>query len=175
MNARRVAVTAVSIALVFVLVRFIQVPIVISGGVTHAGAVAEVFIALAFGPVVGMLASSIGAGLADAFSQYAHFIPLTVVAHGALGYLVGRIGWKRKLPAQFLGWLVGGAALIAVYFAGETIVVPLYGGLPIALGELPFNVFQVSLGLLGIALLALVKQAYPRLEQLSEDKHFEEL
>jgi uncharacterized membrane protein len=175
MSARRVAVIAVSIALVFVLVRFIQVPIVASGGVTHPGAVAEVFVALAFGPVVGMLAAGLGAAIADAFSQYAHFIPLTLLAHGALGYLVGLLGWKKAWPGRLSGWLAGGAALVAVYFAGEALFEDLYGGSPAAIAELPFNVFQVALGFLGLLLFVLVRQAYPRIEQLSQDTHFEEL
>lgn len=175
MNTRRIAVFAVSIAIVFVLVRFVQVPIIATGGFTHPGAVAEVFVSLSFGPVVGWVAAGIGAALADLTSGYAHFAPLTLLAHAALGYLTGYIGWKKGWRRMALGWLVGGLALVLIYLLGESAVPGIYGGFARALGEVGFNVFQVSLGLLGLLLFRLVKQAYPQVERLGEEVRFEEL
>ncbi|MCB8960037.1 MAG: ECF transporter S component [Ardenticatenales bacterium] len=48
---------AICIAIVAVLIRSIQVPFAPTAGYTHPGAIAEVFIALAFGPVVGGIAA----------------------------------------------------------------------------------------------------------------------
>jgi uncharacterized membrane protein len=165
-----------SIAIVFVLVSSVQVPIVASEGFTHPGAVAEVFIALAFGPAVGAAAAAFGATLVDiASGQYAKFAPLTFLAHGAFGFLVGTIGWKKDWGRMLVGWIVGGLALVAIYFAGEALVVGLYGGYVVALGELPFNLVQVGLGVLGLLLLRLLKAAYPRIDRLAEEVSFEEV
>lgn len=175
MQARLVSLTAMSIALVFVLVSSVQVPIVATEGFTHPGAVAEVFLALAFGPTVGAAAAGVGAALADiASGQFAKFAPLTLLAHGALGFLVGYIGWSKDWARMIAGWIAGGLALVAIYFVGEALVADLYGGLPAALGELPFNLFQVGLGLLGLLLLRLVRAAYPRIDRLTEEVTFEE-
>lgn len=176
MQARLVSLTAMSIAIVFVLVSSVQVPIVASEGFTHPGAVAEVFVALAFGPAVGAAAAAVGATLVDITSgQYAKFAPLTLLAHGALGFLVGSIGWKQGWARMLAGWIVGGLALVAIYFVGETLVVGLYGGYVVAVAELPFNLVQVALGVLGLLLLRLTKAAYPRIDRLAEAVSFEEV
>ncbi len=172
MNARTLALTAVCIALVAVLVASVPVPIAATGGYTHPGAVAEVFIALAFGPVVGMVAAGVGAALADLVLGYGSFAPLTLLAHGALGLLVGLIGWRRGLAAKALAWVVGGLALVAVYFVGEATV---YGmGVAPALAEAGINLFQVGLGLFGLILLELVRRAYPQIDRLIEPVTFGE-
>ena len=172
MNARRIAITAVSIAIVTVLVASVPVPIAATGGFTHPGAVAEIFIAMAFGPIVGMIAAGVGAALADLILGYGSFAPLTLVAHGSLGFLAGWLGWKKGWPGMILGWVVGGLALVAVYFAGEATI---YGfGLAGAAAEVIPNLIQVALGFLGILLFVLVKRAYPQIEQLAEDVTFTE-
>lgn len=173
MNAKTTAITAICIAIVTVLVASVPVPIAATGGFTHPGAIAEIFIALAFGPVVGLVAAGVGAAIADLVLGYASFAPMTLVAHGALGFLAGWLGWKKGWGGMLLGWIVGGLALVAVYFVGGA---TLYGfGFAGAAAELPINLFQVGLGFLGIVLLALVKQAYPQIEQLTSETTFEEV
>jgi uncharacterized membrane protein len=153
--------------MVAALILVIPVPIPATGGYTHPGAVAEIFIALAFGPLVGMIAAGLGAATADLLLGFGSFAPLTLVAHGALGFLAGYLGWKKGLRFQVGGWLLGGLALVLVYFLGE---VTIYGlGVPAAAAEVPVNVFQVSLGILGITLYRLVKAAYPQVELLGGD------
>ena len=73
----------------------VPIPIPATGGFTHPGAVAEMFVAMAFGPIVGMVAAGIGAAIADLGLGYGSFAPLTLIAHGALGYLAGWLGWKK--------------------------------------------------------------------------------
>ena len=172
MSVRRIAVSAVCIAIVAALVAAVPVPIPATGGFTHPGAVAEIFVAMAFGPVVGMVAAGVGAAISDLALGYGSFAPLTLVAHGALGFLAGWLGWKKGWLGQLAGWGVGGLALAAVYFAGEATV---YGfGVAGAGAELPINLFQVSLGLLGLLLFQLVKRAYPQIEGLAGGAEFKE-
>ena len=173
MSTKIIAITAISIAIVTVLVSSVPVPIAATGGFTHPGAIAEVFVALAFGPIVGLVAAGVGAAIADLILGYGSFAPLTLVAHGALGFLTGWLGWKKGWGGMLIAWVVGGLALVAVYFLGGA---TLYGfGFAGAAAELPINLFQVALGILGIVLLALVKRAYPQIEQLTSDATFEEL
>ena len=172
MNTRKIAITAVSIAIVFVLVSSVAVPIPATGGFTHAGAIAEVFIALAFGPIVGLVAAGVGAALADLYLGFGSFAPLTLIAHGALGGLCGYIGWKKGYTNWVGGWIVGGLALVIVYFVGEATVMGF--GVAGATAEVPFNLFQVALGGLGLLLLVLVKRAYPQIETLAEEPTYTE-
>ena len=173
MNARTIAVMAVCIAIVAVLVAIVPVPIPATGGFTHPGAVAELFVAMAFGPVVGGVAAGLGAAIADLVLGYGSFAPLTLIAHGSLGVLAGWLGWKKGWGGMIVGWVVGGLALVAVYFIGEATV---YGfGAAGAAAELPINLFQVGLGILGILLFQLVKRAYPPIEQLAGGVTFREV
>ena len=172
MSVRMIAVTAVCIALVAVLVAVVPIPIAATGGFTHPGAVAEIFVASAFGPVVGMVAAGVGAAISDLALGYGSFAPLTLIAHGALGLLAGWLGWKKGWAGLLAGWIAGGLALVAVYFIGEATV---YGfGVAGAAAELPVNLIQVSLGFLGILLFQLVKRAYPQIEGLASGPKFEE-
>ena len=172
MQARTIAVMAVCIAIVAVLVAVVPVPIPATGGFTHPGAVAEMFVAMAFGPLVGMVSAGVGAAIADLVLGYGSFAPLTLIAHGALGLLAGFLGWKKGWGGMLVGWVVGGLALVAVYFLGEATV---YGfGTAGALAEVPINLFQIGLGILGILLFQLVKSAYPQIEQLAGGVSFRE-
>ncbi len=173
MSVRRISLIAVSTAFVTVLVAFVTVPIAATGGFTHPGAVAEFFVAVAFGPVVGLVAAGVGAAIADLVLGFGSFAPLTLIAHGSLGLLAGYFGWKKGWGGMIVGWIVGGLALVAVYFVGEATV---YGfGLAGAGAELPINLFQVGLGFLGLVLFKLVQRAYPQIEQLGEEATFEEV
>jgi uncharacterized membrane protein len=172
MNVQRIALTAVCIAIVTVLVAIVHVPIPATGGITHSGAIAEIFVAVAFGPIIGGIAAGVGAAIADLFLGYGSFAPLTLVAHGSLGLLAGYLGWRKGWQGMLVGWIVGGLALVAVYFLGEA---TLYGfGLAGALAELPVNLFQVGLGALGLVLYELVRRAYPQIDQLAGKPAFQE-
>jgi uncharacterized membrane protein len=163
---------AVCIAIVAVLVAVVPVPIPATGGFTHPGAVAEMFVAMAFGPLVGMVSAGVGAAIADLVLGYGSFAPLTLIAHGSLGVLAGFLGWKKGWGGMLVGWIVGGLALVVVYFLGEATV---YGfGTAGALAEVPINLFQIGLGILGILLFQLVKSAYPQIEQLAGGVSFRE-
>jgi uncharacterized membrane protein len=110
--------------------------------------------------------------LSDLLSGYAQFSPLTLLAHGSLGLLVGWMGWKRSWRMKVLGWVLGGLALVALYYVGEATV---YGlGSATALVEVPVNLIQVGLGVLGLGLYQLVRRAYPQLDALTADVSFED-
>jgi uncharacterized membrane protein len=172
MNVQRITLTAICIAIVTIFVATVQIVIPGSGGYVHLGAIAEIFVAIAFGPVIGGVAAGVGAALADLITGFAPFAPLTLVAHGSLGILVGLIGWRKGKNAMLIGWIVGGLALVIVYFLGEALFFDV--GVAGALSEVPANLGQVSLGILGFLQYRLVKQAYPQIDQLAGKPAFQE-
>lgn len=172
MGARTTAITAVSIALVALFVTIVRIPVPATGGFWHLGVVAEAFIAVAFGPLLGAVAAGVGAALADVLSGYASFAPLTLVAHGSTGLIIGWLGWRRGWTGMLLGWLFGGLSQAAIYFVGEASV---YGfGVAGALAELPGNLVQVGLGLFGLLLFRQVRAVYPQIEHLATGQPVEE-
>ena len=173
LSARSVSLTAVSIALVAVMVSAVRVPLPATGGYGHLGVIAETFIATAFGPAIGAVASGVGAAIADLIGGFGSFAPLTLVAHGSTGLLVGWLAWRKGWPGRISGWILGGLAQVAIYFLGEATI---YGfGVPGAAAELPLNLVQVGLGFFGLLLFRLVRQAYPQVEQLGSAAKFEEV
>jgi uncharacterized membrane protein len=172
MNARRLTTTSVGIALVVLFVYIVRIPVPATGGYWHTGAIAELFVAVAFGPWTGGIAAGAGAAIADLIAGYASFAPLTLIAHGATGVLAGWLGWRRGWAGMISGWIVGGLAQVAVYFIGEA---TLYGfGVAGAGAELVGNLVQVGLGIFGILLYRQVRRAYPQIVNLASDAAFEE-
>jgi len=172
MSVQRITLTAVCIAIVAVMISIIPVPIPATGGFTHPGAIAEIFIALAFGPFVGGIAAAVGGAIADLALGYGSFAPLTFLAHGSLGAIAGYLGWQKGIRGMIVAWIVGGLSLAAIYFVGEATVYDY--GVAGAAAELPINLFQVGLGVLGLLLYRLVKQAYPQIDQLGGSPKFQE-
>ncbi len=174
LDARTVAVTAVMIAIVTAFTMFIRVPIPATGGYVNLSDVAIFFVAFTFGPVPALVAGGVGAGLADVLGGFAEFAWLSFIAHGLEGLLAGLVGRRGAGPAwTVVAWAAGAAAMVLGYFLGESLVMT---GIGPALGELPFNAVQVVVGgLLGYALAAAVRRAYPPIVQMSQPRtvHYE--
>ena len=170
-DVRTIAITGIMIAVVAVFTRFIVIPI--GTGFFNFSDVAIYFAAFAFGPWIGLAAGGVGAALADISLGYSQFAILTFFAHGleglVAGYL-GRGGFVGKGDARLrmlLGWLAGTVVMVGLYFVGEASVPAMWGGLPQALTEWPFNVLQnVAGGIVGIPLVLAVRRAYPPITQM---------
>ena len=165
---REIAITALMIALVAVVTRFLIVPI--GAGFFNLSDAAVYFTAFTFGPWIGFLAGGIGAALADLSAGYASFAPLTFMAHGLQGLVAGFIvlrGPGSLVTRMILGAVAGTLAMTGVYFAGEYFGANLgWGGPTQALTELPFNLLQNVIGAaIAIPLSILVRRAYPPLNR----------
>jgi len=164
-GALRIALVAVLSAVVVVFTMIVRIPT--AKGYLNLCDVAVCFIAFTFGPWTALLAGGIGAAMADLFSGYAQWAPISFVCHGLEGLLVALA--VRKKP---VGWLqrilaAGGALLSVVggYFVLSGLLV---SGFSVALAEVPENLGQVVVGLiLGAAVAAAVKKAYPPVEELA--------
>jgi uncharacterized membrane protein len=68
---------------------------------------------------------------------------------------------------MLVGWLAGTVVMVGLYFLGEAAVPAVWGGLPQALTEWPFNLLQnVAGGIVGIPLVLAVRRAYPPITQM---------
>jgi energy-coupling factor transport system substrate-specific component len=153
------------IAVVAVFTRFIVVPI--GTGYFNFSDVAIYFAAFAFGPWVGLVAGGVGAALADISLGYSQFAILTFFAHGLEGLVAGYLGKGNDRMRMLLGWLAGTVVMVGLYFLGEAAVPAMWGGLPQALTEWPFNLLQnVAGGIVGIPLVLAVRRAYPPITQM---------
>jgi len=162
-DVRTLAITAIMIALVAVITRFVVVPI--GTGFFNFSDVAIYFTAFAFGPWVGLVAGGVGAALADISLGYTQFAILTFLAHGLEGLVAGYVGRDQTMPRMVAGWALGAVTMAGLYFLGEALV-PVLGGLPQAVSELPWNVLQnIGGGIVGIALVLAVRRAYPPISQ----------
>ncbi|MBN1310820.1 MAG: ECF transporter S component [Anaerolineae bacterium] len=163
-NPRTLATTGVMTALVLgmTMVRIAVTPV---NGYVHLGDIGIYFTAFAFGPWAGLVAGGVGTALADVISGYAVFAPLSLAVHGLQGLVAGWIVHDRPAPARLaLAVLAGGLVVVVGYFAGESLI-PVFGGLGAATGEVPFNVMQEVFGALGAVVYMAVARAYPRLWQ----------
>lgn len=169
-----IALLAVLIALTAVFTLLIRVPTPARGYVNLSD-VAITFAALAFGPWVGALAGGLGTALADLLGGFAPFAPLSFVAHGLEGLLIGFIGRQgRSLLVMVLAWLVGAVIMVAGYLAGEGLVMYAGNWAP-ALAEVPLNAFQALIGgAVGIPLVLAVRRAYPAVDRLGRRQAWRE-
>jgi uncharacterized membrane protein len=163
-----IALTSLLISLTTVFTLLIRVPTPARGYVNLSD-VAITFASLAFGPWVGMVVGGVGTALADLLGGFAPFAPLSLIAHGLEGLLMGLLAWRRRsVPMLILAWFVGSAAMICCYLVGEALF---YTGWQLALLEVPLNAFQAVIGgLVGIPLLVAVRAAYPAIDELGRRK-----
>ncbi len=160
MAIRRMTLTALMAALVFVLTVVVRLPTA-AGGYLHLGDAAITFSALAFGPWVGGVAGGLGTGLADLYGGYPQFALISFVVHGLQGWVMGLLVQRRLTTgAVMLAVLIGSVIVVGGYFIAEVFLV----GVAAALSEVLGNTLQSLVGGgLGVSLYLAVKRAYPPL------------
>ena len=139
-------------ALTCLVTLFVRIPLP-SRGYFNVGDIAVVFGGLVLGfmnPRQGIVwafgAAGIGSALADVFSGFAVFAPLTLVAKGAEAALAARAAGTTGATLYLILGL-GGLAMVSVYFAGETLMPNI--GLQGAVAEIPANLIQAVGGAVG--------------------------
>jgi uncharacterized membrane protein len=157
-------------ALVFVITSQIPpVPIPATSGYFNFGETAIYIASLIFGPLTGSLAGGIGATLADGYLGYANFAPGTLVIKSLEGAIVGFLSMKLQKRFSNLTFVavvsaaVGGLEMVAGYFLYELFALgyPLAG----ALAEVPFNLMQMSVGMvIAVPVMHAVLRVFPQLK-----------
>jgi uncharacterized membrane protein len=165
-TVRTIALVAVMAAVVCVLTYIVQIPVPATGGYVHLGDVGANFAALAFGPGPGFLIAGGGMAIADLIAGYATYAPGTLVIHGLQAVVVALIGRSRKPWVAFLAAVAGGAVVVGGYLLYQWLILGV--ALAAAFGEVPFNVLQVAVGLLGVPVYLLVARAYPPLTRWAD-------
>lgn len=162
LQIRQIVLAGVMIALVAVFTLAVRVPFPITQGYFNFSDVGVFLAGFAFGPWVGLLAGGVGTALADVVGGYVIYAPLTLVAHGLEGLIAGAVARKRQgiLP-MILGWVLGAAAMVGVYFIGEAFIFRM--GVAAAAAEaVTINLPQVAVGgIVSIPLVLALRKGYP--------------
>lgn len=127
------------------------------------------FTGFMFGPITGFIAGGVGPAIVDLSSgTYAIYAPATVIAHGLQGLLAGLVMviYRKRvdppLPAYIIAGVAGIAVMVGTYFTAEII----FYDVPVAAGQVPFNLLQSSVGVaISIPLVKLIQLAYPPVKQ----------
>ncbi|MEB2631903.1 ECF transporter S component [Peribacillus frigoritolerans] len=145
-------ITAMLIALVFLSTFFlnIKLPIAANGGLVHLGTAMLFIASILFGPKNAALAGAIGMGLFDIVGGWTLWAPITIVARGLQGYIVGKIAWSKgrngtSIAFNVIATIVSIPFMIAVYYIGEGI---LYGNWIAPLASIPGDLVQNILGII---------------------------
>lgn len=143
--------TALFAAITTVATIIIQIPIP-GGGYVHPGDSIILLCAWLLGPIPGAVAGAVGAGLADALSGYALYVPATAVIKALMGLCAGGLFVRMKSGAagRMIGGGVAGVVMVLGYFVYEAFVLGLGLG---AAASIPANLFQALFALAAAAAL----------------------
>lgn len=156
----KTAVVAALIGLAALGTMIIRIPIPASAGYFNIGDVFVILAGLWLGPRAGLIVGSVGPTIADAVG-FPQFILATLIIKGTEGLLVGLIGGGQKeysIGRRTFAASVGGLIIIVGYFLFEAYIYPFIGNyIPFfkvtdiggAIGELPANIAQAIIGIVG--------------------------
>lgn len=162
---RRITLTSLMAALIFVMTAVPRIPVPATGGYIHLGDAGVAFAATAFGPWVAMAAGALGTALADlvGFPQWAIF---SLIVHGLQGLVMGSM-MRRELNALTVA--VATIASVMIVAGGYFVAGAILESPAVAVLEILPNVIQAFSGsLIGIPLYWAVRRAYPPVERYRE-------
>ncbi len=144
MTTKDIAITAMSLVLVFVFTYAINIrlPIAANGGLVHLGNVPLFIAAILFGKRTGMIAGGVGMALFDVLSGWTLWAPFTLVIVGLMGWTVGAVTEKKKsFPRYILALALACAIKIVGYYIAEAII---YSNWIIPVSSIPGNLVQIG-------------------------------
>jgi uncharacterized membrane protein len=165
----RLAVAAVFAALVYVATSALVIPIPATKGYFNLGETVIYTAALLFGSLVGAFSGGLGAAIADTLAGYTYFAPGTFIIKAFEGTVVGFLNTKlsqhtKANVAAILSTIIGGVEMVTGYFLYEWLV--LGYTVPIAAAEIPFNVVQMTVGLvIAVPITQIVLRIFPQLRR----------
>lgn len=130
--------TALFAAMIFVLTRFVQIPV--ASGYVHFGDALIYIVASTLGGPWAFLASAVGAVLADITSGWVTYAPATCIIKILIAVpfvFVGKKHEKILTPASALLTIASGAITVLGYFIADCIIDRAY-----AVVDIPGNVIQ---------------------------------
>lgn len=156
----KIVITALIASLVCVATMIIKIPSGLNGYV-NLGDCMVLVAGWMLSPVYAFAAAGIGSALADLFSGYVIYAPVTFVIKGVMA-LVACFGLSLmqkklgRLPSQLIGGVVAEIIMIAGYYVFEGFM---YGFAP-SLINIPANAVQGAAGLIfGIVLIKILEKS----------------
>lgn len=131
---------AVFAAMIFVLTRFIQIPVPGGMGYLHFGDAMIYLVASTLGGPWALLASAIGAAIADLSSGYAVYAPVSAIVKVLIALpfvLSNKKSEKILTPLTVCLTIPSGIITVLGYFVGDCIINKAY-----AVADIPMNVVQ---------------------------------
>jgi len=157
-------ISALLIALVFVSTVFLNIKLPFgNGGLVHLGTAMLFIASILFGPKKGAIAGAAGMGLFDILGGWAIWAPITIVARGLQGYVVGKIAWSNNRNGDSIGFnilatIASVPFMLGVYYIGEVI---LYANWVAPLLSIPGDLIQNAIGILIAIPVCLVLKKLP--------------
>lgn len=163
------AIIAMLSTLVFISTLFlnIKLPIPGNGGLIHLGTVMLFIASISFGPRKGAYAGAIGLGLFDLLGGWVIWAPITIIARGLQGYIVGKIAWSNdkngtSLSYNLLGMIISIPVMMIVYYLGESLI---YGNWITAFASMFGDLLQNILGIVIALPVCKIIQKIPYLQK----------
>ena len=147
LTTKKLVATALFMALTIVATMFIRIPLPL--GYVNLG---DAFIFLAvfiLGPVCGVIAGGVGAGIADLFG-YITYAPGTLVIKSAMAlvawlvYQLLKTATKKAMLAEIAGGIAGTIVMAVGYFVYEVLLFTTAG---VAVLNMPWNLLQGGVGI----------------------------
>ena len=147
LTTKKLVATALFMALTIVATMFIRIPLPL--GYVNLG---DAFIFLAvfiLGPVCGVIAGGVGAGIADLFG-YITYAPGTLVIKSAMAlvawlvYQLLKTATKKAMFAEIAGGIAGTIVMAVGYFVYEVLLFTTAGE---AVLNMPWNLLQGGVGI----------------------------
>lgn len=136
MDAKKLIITALLIALVAITTMIVNIPLPGVRGYVNIGDTVVLLAGFIFGPVVGAVAGAMGSALADVLLGYAFWAPWTFVIKGLEGFLAGWL-LLRFHKASLVAPIAVGVMVLGYFLAGSVIY-----GLGPAMASLPGDLLQ---------------------------------
>lgn len=164
---RKLTLSALFCALIFVSTAFLKIPVFVHSGYAHVGD-ALIYTAMLFLPFpYGMAAAALGGALADIFLGYTIYAPFTLVIKAAMTLaFLSRKNKTHSLLKYLLQSMLAGIICIVCYFGTDILLF----GMPGAIINFPANCLQAAASTAVFAVIASVmsnpgvkKQLGPRL------------
>ena len=157
-KVRKLVLSALMAALVYVATSIIQIPSPVNGYV-NLGDCCVLLSGWILGPWWGGAAAGIGSMLTDLLNGYAHYAPGTLVIKGVMALVAALMYEKmgRTATSRIAGGVVSEIIMVLGYFGYASLL--LGKGLAAA-ASIPGNIFQGAVGLVvGVLLVTVLERA----------------
>lgn len=137
-SSRKIVISAMAAAVVFLVTWTVRIPIASSGGYVNLGDVVIYMSAYLFGGPIAAAAAAVGSALADTAAGAVVYIPATFVIKGIMALTAGHLCAGKKFASYCFACLFGGALMTGGYALYEMAVF----GMAYALVSIPYNLMQ---------------------------------